>query len=273
MERAAERVAPGWCPGPVNTDRTAEAGADSADVPPASVEPDQATTDADAARPPRWPWQWRRRTLVLVTAAVLLGIAATIGPAAWVYWASAGHRNPRPTPSAPVGIIFGAQLRPDQKTPKPYLAHRLEVGVALVKDGRVRALLVSGDANGTSGNEVAAMTRYLVAHGVPADKIVADPAGLDTYDTCARAAQVYGVKKALLISQDFHLPRAVAICRQLGIDADGIGAPAGGSLRILMRNRFREILADVKAAVDVVRKRPPAVSSGPSAALERAEAS
>jgi SanA protein len=214
----------------------------------------------------------RRRVIVALVTAGLLALVLLGGPAAWVYSTSAGHRNPQPPVSAPVGIVFGAQLRPDG-TPKPYLAARLNVGVQLFRAGRVRALLVSGDAHGTSGDEVSAMTRYLESRGVPAAKLVIDPDGLDTYDTCARAVRVYGVKKALLISQDFHVPRAVTLCRHLGIDADGISAPVDdGTLRILWRNRVREIFADVKAVVDAVRNRPPAVWTPPSTAVARAVA-
>jgi vancomycin permeability regulator SanA len=245
---------------PVQTEQQPEVNGDGSDVAPAGVENKQVT---DAGR---------RRKLVVVSV-VVLAVLVVLGfaPTVWVYWTSTGHRDPQPAPDAPVGIVFGAQLRDDQ-TPKPYLQSRLDAAAALYKAGHVRALLVSGDEHGTSGNEVAAMTKYLVAHGVPAARVVQDGYGLDTYDTCARAHQVYGVRKALLFSQDFHVPRAVTLCRHLGIDADGIEAPTDGTVKIRVRNWVREVAADAKAVVDVARHRPPAVRSAPSGALARAEA-
>jgi vancomycin permeability regulator SanA len=244
----------------VQTEQQPEVNGDGSDVAAADVENEQVT---DAGR---------SRKLLVGVVILLVLVALGFAPTSWVYWTSAGHRDPQPTPSAPVGIVFGAQLRDDHQTPKPYLQKRLDAAVMLFKAGKVRALLVSGDEHGTSGNEVAAMTKYLVAHGVPAARVVQDPYGLDTYDTCIRANEVYGVRKALLISQDFHVPRAVTLCRHLGIDADGIEAATDGTIKIRVRNWVREVAADAKAVVDVVRHRPPAVKSAPSGALARAEA-
>ena len=129
-------------------------------------------------------------------------------------------------------------------------------------------MLVSGDAGGRSGNEVAAMTRYLVDHGVPARAIVADPYGLDTYDTCARAVSVYGVREAVLVSQYVHIPRAVALCRGLGMDADGLEVAAPDANGRHLQRLAREYLANVKAAADAWLARPPAVISPPSDAID-----
>jgi vancomycin permeability regulator SanA len=115
------------------------------------------------------------------------------------------------------------------------------------------------------------MTRYLAARGVPADRIVADPHGLDTYDTCARAYRVFGVRRALLVSQSFHLPRAVTLCRRVGIDADGVAGRCDTcSDKTLWRNRIREVPASFKAVADAVRKRPPVVVSPRDPALDKA---
>jgi vancomycin permeability regulator SanA len=261
----ARLVARIWLPVCVETERAPEASADPSDDSPPGSPPDS----QPAAEPPRSAVR-RRRVFVGVLVLLLLS-GLGLSPFIWVYWSSAGHRDPQPPPSAPVAIVFGAQLRPDQ-SPKPYLAARLDIAAALYRNKRVHAVLVSGDASGTSGNEVAAMTKYLVARGVPAAKIVADPHGLDTYDTCIRAVEVYGVRRAILVSQDFHVPRAVTLCRHLGMDADGLEAKATGSQRILWRNRVREVAADAKAVVDVVRHRPPAVRSRPTTALSQAAA-
>lgn len=206
----------------------------------------------------------------MVTVAVAAGAVA--GSVTWTRIESAGHIHPAVrAPEAPVVVVFGAQLAPGGTLPKPFLAGRLEVAAQLISTGRARAVLVSGDARGASGNEVAAMTGYLLQHGVPAHRIVADPYGLDSYDTCARAARVYGIRRALLVTQAYHLPRAVTLCRGHGIDAHGVPARCAGCPTItLVANTAREALADVKAVGDALRRRPAKVASPPDPALTNA---
>ena len=98
-------------------------------------------------------------------------------------------------------------------------------------------------------------------------RVVEDPFGLDTYDSCVRARQVFGVTRALIVTQRYHLARAVTLCRQAGIETDGVGAPCDGCSVRLYTNSVREYFAGTKAAWDAYRDRPPAVSSPPSAAV------
>jgi vancomycin permeability regulator SanA len=136
-------------------------------------------------------------------------------------------------------------------------------------------VLVSGDGAGASGDETAAITSYLTERlGVDPQRVVADPHGLDTYDSCLRAYEVYGVRRALIVTQSYHLSRAVTLCRHVGIDADGVTARcAGCGTGLLVRKAARDYLASGKAAWDAIRDRPPAVSSpadpGVSDALTR----
>jgi vancomycin permeability regulator SanA len=112
------------------------------------------------------------------------------------------------------------------------------------------------------------MASYLADVGVNSDRIVTDPYGLDTYDSCLRAKQVYGVTRALVVTQPYHLARAVTLCRHVGIDADGVGARCDECLSInLVRSSLRDYLACSKAAWDALRDRPPAVGSPPSNAV------
>ena len=101
-------------------------------------------------------------------------------------------------------------------------------------------------------------------------RIVTDPDGLDTYDSCVRARQVYGVTRALVVTQPYHLARAVALCRRVGIDADGVGARCDCVPLNVARNAARDYLATSKAAWDLWRGRPPAVGSPPSDEVDRA---
>ncbi|CAM3548079.1 vancomycin high temperature exclusion protein [Kibdelosporangium persicum] len=210
--------------------------------------------------------RWRRLTLRFGLIAVGVAGAAVGGSLTWSYGASAGHRfDVAGAPSAPVAIVFGAKVRDDR--PLPFLAGRLDATVELVRAGKVKVVLVSGDANGTSGNETKAMAEYLTARGVDPKMIVVDPFGLDTYDTCARAVQVYGIDRALLVTQPYHLPRAVALCRGLGVQADGVAAACDCSVFSLARNRLREWLATVAAVPEAIWNRAPAVLSTPDTAV------
>ncbi len=212
---------------------------------------------------------------MLVVTIGVLGLVL-LGPTVWLWVGSAGHVSAGHVATtgraaqAPVVIVFGAQLTPDGTEPKPFLRGRLDTAAALIRDGRATAVLVSGDAHSGSGDEVAVMSRYLTEHGVAARRIVADGAGLDSYDTCRRAHDVYGVRRALLVSQAYHLHRAVTLCRDLGIDADGVAARCDCSWRALALNRAREVPAAWKAGYDVVTHRPAAVSSPPDPALTAA---
>ena len=101
------------------------------------------------------------------------------------------------------------------------------------------------------------MRAWLVDHGVPYDKIVTDYAGFDTYQSCARARRIFGVRRALVVSQDFHIPRATALCRTVGIDADGVGDTGQHHWNVYPRNWTREQLADVKAVYSMVVRPDP----------------
>ncbi|MBP2330978.1 vancomycin permeability regulator SanA [Kibdelosporangium banguiense] len=210
--------------------------------------------------------RWRRRTLRIGLAAVGAVVLAIGGSLAWSYIASGGHRyDVADAPTAPVVIVLGAKLQNDR--PMPFLAGRLDVTAELVRAGKAKVVLVSGDAAGTSGNETKAMTEYLTAKGVDPRMIVVDPYGVDTYDTCARAIQVYGIDRALLVTQSYHLPRAVALCRNLGIEADGVAATCDCTVFSLAKNRVREWLATVAAVPEAIRNRSPAVASTPDGSV------
>jgi len=165
-------------------------------------------------------------------------------------------------PAAPVVIVPGARVRAG--LPMTYLRGRLDAAIELVRAGRVQAVLVSGDAAGRSGDEITAMVRYLVAHGVARERIVTDPYGLDTYDTARRAVETYGVRQALIVTQSFHLPRAVALCRRAGIDITGVRASGDVRTSTRVRNLLREyLLSRPKAFLELRFPRDPSVSTPP----------
>jgi vancomycin permeability regulator SanA len=210
----------------------------------------------------------RVRVLAVAVAALLLVSA----PWLWTVGAASGHvYGEAAAPAAEVAIVLGTEVMPDG-TPSNRLAGRLRTAAALVHGNRARVLLVSGDGGGASGDEPAAMTAYLTSVlGVDSRRVVADPSGLDTYDSCLRARDVYGIRRALVVTQWYHVRRAVTLCRHVGLDVDGVVARCDGcGTRLVAGKAARDYAASGKAALDAVRDRPPAVSSPASTAVHDA---
>jgi len=159
-------------------------------------------------------------------------------------------------PNERLAIVFGAGLRRDG-TPTPILRDRVETAASLYFSGKIEKLLMSGDNSFLSYNEPEAMRQYAISLGVPDHAIAMDYAGRRTYDTCYRAKAIFGMKSALLVTQKFHLPRALFLCNALGLDAYGVEANNRnywrGSLFIW---NFREQLATVGAFLDVYVSSP-----------------
>ncbi|MFI5937026.1 vancomycin high temperature exclusion protein [Actinoplanes sp. NPDC051494] len=160
-------------------------------------------------------------------------------------------------PAAPVALVLGSEVYADG-SPSPFLAARLEIARQLYADGKVRAILVSGDHREWDYNEPGMMFRWLLAHGVPTERIVLDHAGFDTYDSCARAKEIFGADTLTVVTQSYHIDRAVTICRELGIDANGVGDDTVRTYHNAWYNsEARERGAVVKALFDVVSRRDP----------------
>ncbi|MCX8033253.1 MAG: YdcF family protein [Thermoleophilia bacterium] len=152
-------------------------------------------------------------------------------------------------PEAQCAIVLGAKVYPDG-TPAPMLADRLETGIKLYEIGKVKKLLLSGDHGQATYDEVNVMLEYVLARGVPSEDVFTDHAGFDTYDTMYRARDVFQVRTALVVTQAFHLPRAVYTARTLGLEATGVAADIQPYTDEL-QNRAREWLARVKAALEL----------------------
>ena len=201
----------------------------------------------------------RRGTVALVSAGFLAG-AAVLGSVGWVRATASGHtyadRDLALVPATPVALVLGAQVYPSG-TPSPFLAGRLDLAKRLFDAGLVEVLLVSGDHGAREYDEPDAMRRYLVDAGVPADRVVTDHAGFDTYDSCSRAQRVFGVDRLTVVTQDYHLPRAVATCRALGLDAVGVGDGSFRGTRAWWRGTFRDQVACVKTVLDLASRRDP----------------
>ncbi len=155
-----------------------------------------------------------------------------------------------------VAIVFGAGLHWDG-SPTPVLRDRVKAAVGLYDQGKVQKLLFSGDNRFVDYNEPGAMHEYALELGVPEEDIVLDFAGRRTYDTCYRANAIFKVDKAILVTQRFHLPRALFLCDQLGIVTQGVESDLREYSTYSLRYwNLREILATVSAIWDAWFQRP-----------------
>jgi SanA protein len=166
-------------------------------------------------------------------------------------------------PTERVAIVFGAGLTRGGY-PTAVLRDRVETATQLYFAGKVQKLLMSGDNRTNNYNEPGAMREYALSLGVPSEAVVLDYAGRSTYDTCHRAKAIFGLNTALLVTQQFHLPRALFLCNTLGTHASGVIANNIHyyPLLLLIWN-IREQLATVGAFVDVYVSKPVPVLGKP----------
>lgn len=169
--------------------------------------------------------------------------------------------NVQDVPTRPIAIVFGARVHASGRL-STMLRDRVATAVELYHAGKVEKILMTGDNQSPYYDEPGAMTAYAVQAGVPEADILRDPLGLRTYDSCYRAAEIYGIREAILVTQDFHLDRALLLCSELGIDAVGVAAdyhrPNGYPARMLNWSRVREIAATTVAYWDLIRRPQPA---------------
>jgi len=125
--------------------------------------------------------------------------------------------------SEKAAIVFGAGLLHDG-TPSPVLKDRVSTAAQLYFAGKVQKLLLSGDNRFVDYNEPASMRKYALELGVPDEAIVLDYAGRRTYDTCYRAKYIFGLQQAILVTQKYHLSRALFTCNGIGLQAVGVPA-------------------------------------------------
>ncbi len=165
------------------------------------------------------------------------------------------YTRPDEVPAAYTAIVLGAMVSKTGNLSN-FLLDRMDMALALYNAGKVKRFLLSGDHGRADYDEVNSMKHYLLDHGVDSTDIFLDHAGFDTYNTMVRAKEIFGVEDAIIISQEFHVPRAVYIARGKGIQAYGINADKRdyGSLNYL---KFRESIACIKAFFEVnINKSP-----------------
>jgi SanA protein len=208
-----------------------------------------------------------RRWLLLLGGLTVVVTAAVLLPFLWQSWVNDRYGESiysvADAPSQRVGIVFGARVYPSGRL-SGMLRDRVETGVALYQAGKVEKLLMTGDNSRADYNEPDAMKAHAVSLGVPAEDIQVDYGGRRTYDSCYRARDIFQVSSAILVTQGFHLPRALYLCDQLGLPAVGVASDIGRyDPRSVAWSETREIPALLSALVDVVRRAPPPVMGDP----------
>lgn len=194
----------------------------------------------------------RRRTLgkVLLGAAIT-GAVTLVASNIVVYVMASGRQHSVSAVSpARVVIVPGAEVRDGQ--PRGYLRGRLDTALELYRAGKVERFLVSGDALGRSGDEIAVMTAYLTSRGIPRTAIDEDPRGVSTHASCARALEVFHYSDAIIVTQRLHVARAVALCQAAGLNAAGVPADCNCTTFVKWRNAAREWLAAPKAVAEML---------------------
>ena len=190
-----------------------------------------------------------RRTLAIVAGLVAALLAV---PNAIVLLGGQGYTSQAAeAPRAQAALVLGAQVKPDG-SPSAMLADRLTAAEELYRAGRVDKLLLSGDHGRATYDEVGTMKRILLARGIPAQDLFTDHAGFDTWDSAQRARRVFEVDSVVVVTQRFHMARALYDARHAGLQATGYVADKRSYGRVLARLRLREASARVKHMSDVV---------------------
>ena len=152
-------------------------------------------------------------------------------------------------------IVPGCGVYPDGE-PTPLLSDRLDIAIRLYEKGVAPKILMSGDHGDDSYNEVAVMRQYAIDRGVPSEDIFMDHAGFSTYETMYRAASIFKVKTAVVVTQKYHLYRSLFNASNLGIDACGVVA-TGHVFRAQSYYSFREYFARCKDVIFGIFKPKP----------------
>jgi SanA protein len=168
-----------------------------------------------------------------------------------VSFASSGdiYTEIRDIPKAEVGLVLGASVKPNKEMSDVF-KDRVDVAIDMYEEGKIEKVLVSGDSKEVYYDEVGAAEKYLLSAGIPGDDIILDKEGYDTYDSLFRARYVFGVEELVIITQEFHLPRAIYIAKALGMKPYGARADLH---HYVMEERmvYREKFANLKAILDV----------------------
>lgn len=192
---------------------------------------------------------WRRRLLIAAIALLCMPVLARV----YIHYSVRDrvYSDMNAVPHCRVAMVLGAGVKPDGSL-SVSLASRVNKAIALYKAGKCEKLLMSGDNRFKHYNEPERMRDYAVERGVPIEDIALDYAGRRTYDSVYRARHIFSQRRMIVVTQSFHLDRAIFLCKRLGVDAYGVKATAVGNARA----SIRECPACLGALADVYLHRP-----------------
>ena len=199
--------------------------------------------------------RWPRLTKAALAGAGVLALLVALANAYVLTSGEGSTSKIADVPETEVAIVLGAAVEADGKM-STMLADRVEQAAALWHAGRVKKILVSGDHQSWSYDEPDTMRKALVRDGVPPRDVFEDHAGFDTWATMVRARSIFGVRKAVVVTQDFHMPRALFLAEEAGIDATGLTSDLHPYGFQGAKSDVREVLSRVKAIADVTLETP-----------------
>ncbi len=213
--------------------------------------------------------RWPRLSRVAVGGVVVLVLLVALANA-YILLSTEGEStgNVADVPHAQVAIVPGALVKPNGRM-SPMLADRVRQASALWHAGKVKRILVSGDHHTWAYDEPDTMRKQLVRDGVAPRDIFEDHAGFDTWATMVRARGIFGVHDAVVVTQGFHMPRALYLAGAAGIHATGLTADLHRWGFQGEKSEVREILSRVKAVADATLDTP--AMAGPRIPIESAD--
>lgn len=200
---------------------------------------------------------WKKALIVCICIGAA-GLIALLGINAYIKNTASAHilaADEVPEDVADCILVLGCQVKEDGE-PSHMLRDRLQRGVELYESGAAKKLLMSGDHGRTDYNEVQTMKQYAIDEGIASSDIFMDHAGFSTYESIYRAKKVFGVEKMIIVTQEYHLCRALYIAEQLGVEAYGVASDYHTYYGQFMRD-LREILARNKDFVTTIIKPKP----------------
>ena len=205
-----------------------------------------------------------RAWVIIATIAIALALIAAAGLLAMRFWVDRTYKDriyfdAGQAPKRPIAIVFGAGVGPEGRL-SSVLADRVDTALELYRTGKVRKLFLTGDNRFVWYDEPGSMANYLLARGVPRSDLVLDYAGRRTYDSCYRAKHIFGIDEATLVTQNYHLDRALFTCNELRLDSIGVAA---NHVPTSLFYWLRELPAVAVAWWDVSVRRPLPVMGDP----------
>lgn len=186
--------------------------------------------------------------------ALLLALAAVFFVATKIYLSKFCFENTSDVPQSPFALVLGAGIKSTE--PSVFLKDRLDNAIELYELGKTDKIIIAGDSGGDKDYEISIMRKYLAENSIPQDAVLEDSAGYNTYASLYHARHTFGAQKIIIVTQSYHLTRAVFICKNMGMECYGLSAD-NSRYADMAKNYFREFFAFCKSCFDVLTRKSP----------------